>query len=257
MSGRRVVLDVDDALWLDRSSDAGGHPFAFLKDSRRKVAWLASAADRVLAGNVVLAEWLAQYSSAVGVVPSLIDPSAIALRAHGEVDRVVLAWLGSASTAPYLAARAEALDAAARASRVPLELHVVGGPAPRLRFLPVIAEAWSEAAERRLLARADIGIMPLPDTAWTRGKCAYKALVYMAAGLPVIADNVGISATVVGHEQAGFVASSRSEWTDAVLELAGDASLRARCGATGRKRVVDDFSVARWAPVLALALTGG
>lgn len=256
MKDRRVVLDVDDAVWLDTSLDAGGHPLAFLKDSRRKLAWLAAGADRVLAGNEVLADWLSDHSSAVEVVPSLIDPDAIAVRRHTEGQTVVLGWLGSASTARHLAARAAELDEAARRSVVPIELHVVGGPAPAVRRMPVHAEPWSLEAERRLLGRIDIGLMPLPDTPWTRGKCAYKALVYMAAGVPVISDDVGVSASVVGHEVGGLVAERPNRWPEVVVALAGDVALRARLGGNARARVISDFSIKRWAPVIAAALRG-
>jgi hypothetical protein len=256
MEGRRVVLDVDDALWLDTSRDAGGHRLAFVKDSRRKLAWLAAAADRILAGNEFLADWLSGHSAAVEVVPSLVDPDLIAVRQHADGPTMVLGWLGSATTAPHLAARASELDEAARRSPVPLELHVVGGPVPPVRRLPVTAEPWSIEAERRLLARMDVGLMPLPDNAWTRGKCAYKALVYMAAGVPAVTDDVGVSARVIGHELGGLVARP-GQWPDALLTLARDTPLRARLGETARARVVSEFSVQRWAPVIAAALRGG
>jgi glycosyltransferase involved in cell wall biosynthesis len=98
--------------------------------------------------------------------------------------------------------------------------------------------------------------MPLEDTPWARGKCSYKALQYMAAGIPVVADDVGISASVIGHEAAGLISQSPAGWTEHLVALARDHVLRSRLGAAGRARIAADFSVERWAPELAGILRG-
>jgi glycosyltransferase involved in cell wall biosynthesis len=257
ISGRRLVLDVDDAIWLDTASEAGGHRLAFLKGSRRKVRWLASRADTVIAGNDLLAEWLARYAERVRIVPSLVDPRATQVRRHEERQRIVWGWIGSPPTAVHLKALADVLDKAARElDGRPVTLVVVGGQAPRVRSLHVTELPWSEMAEREALASMDVGLMPLPDSPWTRGKCAYKALQYMCAGIPVVADGVGVSAQVVGHERGGLIAGGPDEWVEALVELSRDVALRARLGATGRDRVQRDYSLEAWAPRLASILRG-
>ena len=95
----------------------------------------------------------------------------------------------------------------------------MGGSAPDVPGLRVREEAWSEEAEKRFLAEVDIGLMPLPDNAWTRGKCAYKALQYMAAGIPVVADDVGVSAEVIGHEQGGLIVPAGGDWAEPLRTL--------------------------------------
>ena len=256
--GRRLVLDVDDAVWVDSRREAGGHPLAFMKGTRRKLRWLAERADAVIAGNRVLADWLGQYSERVTVIPSLVEHRSSPVREHADTDVLHLGWIGSATTAPYLEALSEPLAAAARAlGDRRLRLTVMGGPTQAIRGVDSRAELWTEEGERQLLARMDVGLMPLPDNEWTRGKCSYKALQYMAAGIPVVADNVGVSAEVVGHEQSGLVAKAPGDWTEAVTALARDAGLRARLGARGRRRVKEGFSVERWAPELAGILRGG
>lgn len=257
MAGRRVVLDVDDAVWFDTRREAGGHPVAFLKDSRRKVAWLADRSDCVLAGNSVLADWLSVHAGTVHVVPSLVDAHAVPVRKHAASETIVLGWLGSSSTMPYLAALTDVINAAAVAMRpLSCRLQVVGGGVPAGLAIPVDAEPWSPSAEARLLSTIDIGLMPLPDTPWTRGKCAYKALMYMAAGVPVVADDVGVSARVVGDGVGGLIASRRADWIEAVAALGVDAGLRARLGRAGRTRLLRSYSVEAWSPFLAAALTG-
>jgi len=254
--GRRLVLDVDDAIWLDSRREAGGHPLAALKGTARKVRWLAERADAVIAGNDHLAEWLAAHSDHVVVIPSLVEHRDIPVRTHEPRDRVLLGWLGSPSTARSLLQVVRPLTEVAAATQVPIELLVVGGDAPAVPGVAVRGEPWSEASERGFLARVDVGLMPLPDNDWTRGKCAYKGLQYMAAGIPVVADDVGVSATVIGHGQCGLMATSEGGWVEHLVALVEDAGLRAQLGGEGRSRVEQGYSVEAWAPRLAAALRG-
>jgi glycosyltransferase involved in cell wall biosynthesis len=253
---RRLVLDVDDAIWLDTTPDAAGHRLAFLKDSARKVSWLAGEAAVVIAGNELLADWLSARSAVVTVVPSLVDPRTTPVRRHAERERVVWGWIGSPSSAAHLQARAEWIGEAARSLDRSPRLLVVGAKAPQIAGVEIDERPWTEDNERHALESMDIGLMPLHDSAWTRGKCAYKALQYMNAGIPVVSDDVGVSAATVGHEQGGLVTSDRTGWIEALRELSLDATLRARLGATARERVESGFSITGWAPKLASLLRG-
>jgi len=254
--GRRLVLDVDDAIWLDSSPDAGGHRLARLKGTARKLRWLAERADAVVAGNDLLADWLGRYSANVVVVPSLVEHREIPAREHEAGERVLIGWLGSPSTVPALRRLVAPLSRLAADASTEAELLVMGGSAPEVPGLRVREESWSEAAERRFLAEVDIGLMPLPDNAWTRGKCAYKALQYMAAGIPVVADDVGVSAQVIGHERGGLIVPAGGDWVEPLRELGSDARMRSQLGRTGRDRVAEGYSVEAWAPVLAHVLRG-
>lgn len=253
--GRRLVFDVDDAVW--HTHGAGGDRLAFLKGSRRKAAWLASRADQVVAGNELLAEWLSSYSSTVTVIPSLVDVEVVRRRSHQDRSKLVIGWIGSATTAPFLRRLGGALErvAAALPDRE-VELRVLGGPLFELARVTVRAERWSEQAERDCLGEMDIGVMPLPDTVFTRGKCAYKALQYMAAGVPVVADDVGITAQVIGPGGAGLLATGEDEWVEALVALGMDRGARERLGGLGRIRVEERYSVQAWAPTLAHAIRG-
>lgn len=253
----RTVLDVDDAVWLDARPAAGGHPLAILKGSAWKMRRLAPLADHVLAGNEVLAEWLGQRNASLTIVPSLVEHRDHVVRVHDDEGPLVLGWIGSPTTERHLHGLQPVLARLARAGvDRQLELMVVGGTAPQVPGMACHSIRWSEATEREALQRMDIGLMPLADNAWTRGKCAYKALQYMAAGIPVVADDVGISATAVGDRQAGLIVRSPEQWLEALHALADSRSLRERLGAEGRRRVAERFSVERWAPVIAAALRG-
>lgn len=254
MRDRAVVLDVDDAVWLPQP---GGHPLARLRRNADKLRWLAGRADRVIAGNEYLAEWLAAHASVVSVVPSLVDTEGVVLRAHRDAGEIVLGWIGSPSTARYLNAVAAPLAAfAAARPDLRVKLVVVGGSAPKVDGVSVEQWRWSEERESRALATMDIGLMPLPDNPWTRGKCAYKALQYMSAGVPVVADDVGVTGRVVGDRSAGLLATSPAEWTDALEQLSGSARLRTRMGVAGRARVEADYSVQAWGARLAALISG-
>jgi glycosyltransferase involved in cell wall biosynthesis len=257
MDRRRVVLDIDDAVWHTSSPAAGGSRLAWLKGSARKIRWIARRADHVVAGNELLADWLGQYAERVTVVPSLVELRGVPIRQHRAGAPIVLGWIGSASTARYLPRLTAALSALhGAAPELRFELHTVGAPRPDLPGLDVRSRPWSENAERDLLSRMDIGVMPLPDTPWTRGKCAYKALQYMAAGVPVVADDVGITAEVIGNHVAGLISNGDRQWTEALMTLARDPELRRRMGVEGRRRVEEGYSVERWTPTLAAILRG-
>ena len=254
IAGRALVLDVDDAIWLPQP---GRRPLGVVRGDAAKLRWLCARADHVIAGNDYLAEWLSRHARVVSVVPSLVDTAKIAPRVHREADTLTLGWIGSHSTVRYLHAIVPALTAFARAhADVPVRLVVVGGEAPVIEGMRTEQWRWSEERESAALAQMDIGLMPLPDNAWTRGKCAYKALQYMAAGVPVVADDVGVTATVVGDGSAGSLVRRPEEWPAAIQPLANDVELRQRMGAAGRSRVVDRFSVDVWAPRLARLIAG-
>jgi glycosyltransferase involved in cell wall biosynthesis len=140
------------------------------------------------------------------------------------------------------------------AERHDLSVRAVGaGPQkdipPRFSFLP-----WTEAGEIGLIQDMDIGIMPLPDEPWARGKCGYKLIQYMACGLPVIASPVGVNSAIVDHGENGFLASTRQEWANAIATLAGDPALRGAMGTAGRRKIEWSYSLAVHGPRLAAML---
>jgi glycosyltransferase involved in cell wall biosynthesis len=256
-AGRRLVWDVDDAIWLDTSVDAGGHRLATLKRTDHKVRWLASCADHVVAANAYVADFLTRYSNRVVVVPSVVETRGIEPRRHENRPELVLGWIGSPTTARYLVQLGRVLSRVARelSDRV-LKLLVIGGSMPARDGYAVESLPWSVDREREALRQIDVGVMPVPDTPWARGKSAYKALQYMSAGIPVVADNVGVASDVIEPGRAGFVVRGEQEWVEALVTLARDVDLRKRLGAHGRHRVEATFSVEQWAPFVANILRG-
>jgi glycosyltransferase involved in cell wall biosynthesis len=203
------------------------------------------AADAIVAGN----NWLRDQAIAAGarqgfVVPTCVNPNLYPVARHDATDPGVrLAWVGSASTLQGLERVRPHLEAIGLA--VPgIRLRLICDQFLSFKSLPVEPCRWSDATEAAEIAAADIGISWLPDDAWSRGKCGLKVLQYMAAGLPVVANPVGVQADMVRHGESGLLATTVPEWIESIARLAGDAELRRRMGAAGRRRVEANFSVA-------------
>ena len=245
------VYDFDDALWADVRPGVHrifGQPVVWERAVR--------SADQVIAGNAYLAEAAAALNPEVRVIPSCVEPSDYRMKreyALGPVPRLV--WMGSPSTEPYLQVIAPALLSAHRETGARLTL-VSAGQRPLGELDRMVDRVpWRGAQTHDVLAAADIGIMPLPDTAFTRGKCAYKLLQYGASGLPVIASPVGVNAEVIGQLGGVPAAGSTACWLDAVLGVLGESdAARAARGRRARTAVEELYSFAAWRPEFLRAL---
>lgn len=251
-SVRRLLFDFDDAVFLRDSYSARG-----LYDRRRlrRFADIVRCADAVIAGNVFLAEQAARWTDerSIQVIPTCVDPKRYPEVETKKGSGLELVWIGSSSTLKGLQAIAPLLEAVGK--NVPgVRLKLVCDRFLALRELPVVPVPWTEANEAAEIASAGIGISWLPDDAWSRGKCGLKVLQYLAAGLPVIANPVGVQMEMVRHGETGFLAQTPEQWIEAVRRLAGDAELRRRMGCAGRRLVESRYSVAegaaRWVRLL-------
>lgn len=245
-AAKTLIYDFDDAMFHRDSYHPKG-----LKSWRRLARFWAAiyAADAVTAGNDFLRDQAAAYVPAqrVHYFPTCIAPERYcAARHERQGGEAKLVWIGQRSTLPSLH-QAERGLAAAAALLPGLELRVVSDVFPNLSGIRVAERRWSAASEAEELADADIGVSWLPDDAWSRGKCGLKVLQFMAAGLPVVANPVGVHRQMVVHGETGFLARTPQEWAQAISQLAGDAELRMRLGAAGRRLVEERYSVSRWA----------
>jgi glycosyltransferase involved in cell wall biosynthesis len=240
------VYDFDDALHIAPGERLSGRIKA---ESTRSVAHMRTA-RLVLAGNPTLADGARAFASRIEIVPSCVDPAAQPMRLHRDADTLTLGWVGSPSTAQY--AR-PLLDSIARMIARGRNLRVVMmGTEPLLDAAWIEYRPWTLAGERSLLSEIDVGLMPLPDNPWTRGKCGYKLLRYFAAGLPTIASPVGINSRLLAHGR-GVPASSGSQWARAV-DLLAEVAVRREMGRAARAFVEREYSYAVWAPRLAEVL---
>lgn len=243
---RLDVYDIDDALFLGSAAEVNRHFRWAKQEARRSIACMRRA-SLVIAGNAYLAACAREYAGRVEVVPSCVDPDAQPVHAHAARDVVRIGWIGSSTTTAYLEPLLPVLDRLNR-HRPRVKLVLVGADR-RLETDWIEHHAWSLEGEREQLADFDIGVMPLPDSEWTRGKCGYKLLQYFSAGVPAVATPVGVNVELVGGER-GILASSAEEWERALLELIGDVDQRSERGRAARSYVERDYSYRRWAPEL-------
>jgi glycosyltransferase involved in cell wall biosynthesis len=244
-----MVLDFDDAIYLPPA-----HPVnpwvAWLKDAD-KTDTLCQWARHVTVGNETLARHARPLSRAVTVLPTTIDTDSYVPSNRVANPRPVVGWSGSLTTLPYLARLHDTL--LALRGRVDFELRVIGGDV-RMPGLDVKCQPWQAETEVRDLQGLDVGLMPLPDDPWTRGKCGLKALQYMALGIPAVVSPVGVNAEIVSNGVDGFHASTPGEWVSHLSRLIGDPALRARVGVEARRTVETRYSARVHAPRLAAVL---
>jgi glycosyltransferase involved in cell wall biosynthesis len=251
---RRVdAYDFDDALYLGSILESNRR-YRLLKREAENWRAYVGRARLVIAGNDHLAGRAREHARRVEVVPSCVDPSQQPLREHGERDPATIGWIGSRSTVDQLHAVLPTI-AALNEPRTKARLVLVG--AGRLDFEADWLEQrmWALDSEAEELASFDIGIMPMPDTDWTRGKCGYKLLQYFSAGVPAVASPVGVNRRIVGEDgERGLLAATGEEWSKALEQLVADHSARAEMGANARRFVEREYSYERWAPELAAML---
>lgn len=246
-SARRLVYDVDDSLFQrDSYSEKGPNSWVRLSHFWATVY----ASDAVTVGNGFLRQRAGAYvdSSRVHVMPTCVETDRYKTTPHHRKDGAArLVWIGQQSTLPSIGCAGPQLQAAA--ARLPgLSLRVICDRFPEVPGIRVVGRPWSSATETSELIEGDIGINWLPNDSWSLGKCGLKVLQYMAAGLPVVANPVGMNRQMVVHGETGFLAETPEQWASAVERLARDPQLRTRMGRRGRQLVEQRFSVSSWAP---------
>ena len=232
-AGRRLLFDVDDALWLLGRRDFSGR--------------IAAESFGVIAGNEFIAEHYRRHCERVWVVPTSVETRAWRPPAVREPGPWTVGWIGTSSNLPHLLAIEEPL-AEFLSQHADARLLVVCDREPSLKSIPPRARnfvRWSDENEVASVQGMDAGLMPLPDTEWARAKCALKMLLYMAVGVPVITSPVGVGAGLIERSGVGVAASSPDEWYEA-LRLLFDCGETARAmGAAGRRLAEGEYSVVR------------
>lgn len=247
------VVDYDDALF--HRYDLSSH-LLVRRLLGRKIDRVMRDAACVVAGNGYLAERAVQAgASRVEIIPTVVDDKRYQVSEHRDGIQPVIGWIGSPATQNYLLDQREVLEHAC--ATYGAELLLVGArPDIARQFERVVpaVQAWSEEGEAAALARMDIGVMPLRDGPWERGKCGYKLIQYMASGLPVVASKVGANMDIVRHGENGFLADGRAAWEASLAKLITDRSLRLRMGRAGRSSVERTYCLRTQAPRLAQIL---
>ena len=240
------IYDFDDAFYLKYRSGRLGIMAPLL--AHKFDAVIASAAA-VTAGNQVLNEYGRQYNHNTHYLPTVVDTERYIPQPNSRDSQVfTVGWIGSPSTSRHLSELVAPLSILGQEG--PVRLIIIGGEALVIPNVDVIQIAWDERTEVELINSFDIGVMPLIDDSFTRGKCAFKLIQYMACAIPVIASPVGANNDVVNNE-SGFLASTTEEWVDALALLRDQPRKRREMGGAGRERVRKHYSLQHNLPRLA------
>jgi glycosyltransferase involved in cell wall biosynthesis len=245
-SGVPYIVDYDDA-WFHRYDC---HSSAFIRWLLgTKIDLVMRKAKIVVVGNDYIGKRaLAAKAQRVETLPTVVDLSRYSLKTKPPKNTFTIGWIGSPVTSRYLAIVHSALNEVCKDNSV--RVTAIGGSHLSLPGVPLEVKSWDQATEVDELMRFDVGIMPLPDSAWERGKCGLKLIQYMACALPVVGSPVGINKEIIVHGLSGFRASSHSQWVTALVTLKNDREMRERMGEAGRANVERQYSLEIAAPKL-------
>lgn len=249
----RLVFDMDDAVMfheLEHHRPLSGKNF--LKFIRTIDHCMA-----VVAGNAFLARFAEPNCATVSVLPTPVDLRRYAPKCYADAAEgtVTIGWLGVAGNLHYLRRLSEVF--ASLAEEFPsLRIKIISNQGLDIPGITTVFEPWTLAGEIDGLRSFDIGVMPLDDTLWARGKCGYKILQYMGVAVPAVASPVGINADFIQHGETGFLAQTPEEWRKALARLVGDYDLRRRMGEAGRQRLEAHYSQQRYVQRYAALLHG-
>ena len=243
ISSREVpfVFDFDDAIFLHYTYISPVNRYLRLLKFPGKTASICRMASRVMVGNTYLADYALKFNKNVTIVPSTVDTDSYTIdKPVSKSEPLVIAWTGSYSTVQYLDTLRSVFLRLAKFQN--FKLRVIGVPDYRMSGINVEARPWKSETEVADLRGIDIGIMPMPEDDWTRGKCGMKALQFMALGIPTVCAPVGVNSTILRQNENGLLAANDDEWVDSLSRLLNSAELRERLGKEGRATIEANYS---------------
>ena len=236
---KKIIYDFDDAIWLN---DPNGESliFKWLK-WRSKVKLICSWSWKVTTGNDYLATYARKYCRQVEILPTMVDTTIHQVSKTGAPNQLTIGWTGSHSTLHYLNPILPVLRDLQ--NDYDFNFLVIANKDPQLPLKNYQFVRWSKTTEVQDLQQIDIGIMPLEDNDWSRGKCGFKLIQYLSLGIPAVASPVGVNSEIVIEEQTGLLATTQEEWTKALVRLLESPDLRKSYGMAGRKLIGEHYSV--------------
>ncbi len=225
--GKKLIYDFDDSIFIKKPL---------------KIKKVIRMSDCVIAGNEFLKDYASQYNKKITVLPTCIDTRIYKPKIKpASKDEVIIGWIGTSFTAIYLDLLSDVYATLADRYKN-IEFRVVGGYFQNSN-LPIICKDWSLDSEVEELREFDIGVMPLFDDDWARGKCAFKIIQYMAVGIPTVASRVGMNVEIIEDGKDGFLANRKEEWIERLSILIEDKQLRENMGRLGRAKVESLYSI--------------
>jgi len=240
-AGIKMLVDFDDSIWL-RDISNGNRRLAFLKRPS-KTAEILKMCDACIVGNQFLADYARQFNPNVFVIPTTIDTDYYIPPDNGRnAEKVVIGWTGSSTTLKHFSLAVPVLRKLREKYGERVSFRMISDEFFNGQLDGLEKVKWNRQTEVADLAAIDIGIMPLPDDDWSKGKCGFKGLQYMALAKPAVMSPVGVNNEIISHGKNGFLADSSDEWEKILSQLIEDITLRKKIGEAGRKTVEERFS---------------
>jgi glycosyltransferase involved in cell wall biosynthesis len=250
LTGKPYVYDFDDALFLPNVAEPNRFFGRFKCPG--KVAGIIRNSRVTVAGNAYLAEYAESAGAAeVEIVPTVLDTECFRPKPSGkDGGPLVIGWIGSSTTIIFLETYRKVFEKVLGRFGQRVQFRIVGGKLAEPLPDGINCLGWSLESELDQLQSFDLGIMPMPDNEWTRGKCAFKAIEYLAVGIPAVCSPVGMNLEVIENGINGFLPADEDGWIEALYCLIENDELRKNMGSAGRRTIQKKYSVALWAPVL-------
>ena len=238
----KIVYDFDDSIWLPDTSE-GNQNLSWLKRPQ-KINTICGLADLVIAGNDFLAQYARAYATRVVIIPTTINTNYHVPQAFPKKnEKICIGWTGTETTHKHLAILESVFARLDFVFPGKLSFMIISNKPYQSAVIPFQWKQWSPETEITDLQSIDIGVMPLPNDEWSKGKCGFKGLQYMALEIPTVMSPVGVNTQIISHGVNGFLAQTDDEWFDILCELLDDEGVRRKIGAQGRKTIVECYSV--------------
>lgn len=243
-NGLKLIYDFDDAIMFNS-------PKHSVQESPLRMSQFISMITNchgIIAGNSYLRAWAEPHNKNIWILPTPADTDKYTARLPAADDKnIILGWIGGKKTLPFLKSLQPVLDRIFDRHQN-ISLKIVSNSFFKAHKMPIMNKVWAEEDEAKDVSSFDVGLSPLPDDPWTRGKCAAKLLQYMASGVPPVASPVGIHNDIIQEGLNGFLAKNDEEWVDKICRLIEDKTLRYRMGAAARETTEKSYSVKATAP---------
>lgn len=240
-----IVYDFDDSIWLNDTSE-GNKNLAWLKNPK-KTSKICALSNLVTVGNEYLAQYARQYSQNVKIVPTTIDLNYHFANGQKKTSpQICIGWTGTFTTIKHFELAIPILEKLKEKYKEKVCFRVIANIDSLNYDLLIDLIKWNKKTEIEDLLEFDIGIMPLPDDEWSKGKCGFKGLQCMALKIPVILSPVGVNSEIVEHEKNGLLANNESEWFDYLCQLIDSDDMRKTIGQEGFNTVKEKYSVDVW-----------
>jgi glycosyltransferase involved in cell wall biosynthesis len=241
-SKAKLIYDFDDAIWLE---DISHHNrlFKWLKRPQ-KTNDLITMADDVIAGNSFLADYARKFNSSVSIIPTTVDTNRFKPAEYKKQDYpVVIGWTGTQTTLQHFQLAVPALKKLKEQWGDKIEIRLISDRKLEVVDFPLICKEWKLQSEVKDLQEFNIGIMPLPDDEWSKGKCGFKAIQYMALEIPPVVSPVGMNKEIIKNGVNGFLANTEKEWVQSLTKLIQFHVLREELGKAARDSIEEQYSV--------------